>query len=422
MDLLHEIKTQRFRLFVKKPYLSAGIFILIFSLLIKFVLGLNFYEFFLILALMSLVIEGMVHLLVKEASDKLESVAYIMLRIKNKDLGHSLDIAQFEGIESVSMAFNNMIDDLKSIMGSLKSISLELVQASDMLNTNSHSINLTMDDMADTMDDIAQGATEQACEAEKGVALITNLSEQINLVYKSATDVAKESKAMQNLNSEGMKAVEILKVANKESADTAGDVSKFINSFVKQTKSIGEFVTTINNIAEQTNLLALNAAIEAARAGDAGRGFAVVAEEVRQLADNSKRATLEVEEIMEGIIKEADRASAMMANMDEVVNRQNKAVDNTSGTFNVIAENIDNIIHKIDNVSESIAVMEDNKNKVTDAIENISAVSQEAAATSQEIAATTQEQKTFIEEMAASSKDLNDLALELKRYVDVYKV
>ena len=66
--------------------------------------------------------------------------------------------------------------------------------------------------------------------------------------------------------------------------------------------------------------------------------------------------------------------------------------------------------------------MEQDKNEVTNAIQNISAVSEEAAAASQEIAATTQEQKNFMAEMAASSRNLNKLALELRRYVEVYRV
>ncbi|HZJ82464.1 MAG TPA: methyl-accepting chemotaxis protein [Clostridia bacterium] len=422
MELIHQFIQRRLGFLVNKPFISSGIFSLLFSLIITLSLKLNVIEFIVIFILMYIALAAMTYLLVREASKKLESVTYIMSRIKNKDLNQSLDLSEFQGAEFISTGFNDMIGDLKSIMGSLKSISQELVQASDMLNSNSQNINMTMDDMANTMDDIANGASEQAMESEKGVGLISNLSEQINLVFDNANSVAKDSENLRSLNSQGLNAVESLKTANMQTSETANNVFQFISSFVEKTKSIGEFVTTINTIAEQTNLLALNAAIEAARAGDAGRGFAVVAEEVRKLADNSKQATEEVEDIMEGIISEADSASSMLDNIGMVIAQETEAVDNTTNTFNVIAENVENIISRINDVSRSISLIEKDKDEVTNSIQNISAVSEESAAASQQVAATTQEQKRFIEEMAASSQNLNQLSLQLRKYVEVYRV
>ena len=112
----------------------------------------------------------------------------------------------------------------------------------------------------------------------------------------------------------------------------------------------------------------------------------------------------------------------MMDTMDEVVSEQTNAVDNTAKTFNVIATNIENIINRINDISESIAIMEKDKDDVTYAMQNISAVSEEAAASSQEIAAATQEQKNSIVKMVASSRNLNQLSLELRKHVEVYKV
>jgi len=102
-----------------------------------------------------------------------------------------------------------------------------------------------------------------------------------------------------------------------------------VEKLTNTVKDIGLFVESIENIAEQTNLLALNAAIEAARAGEAGKGFAVVAEEVRKLADQSRKSTEEINILMQSIHEESQHAIESMEIMRKVSQEQNGAVNKT---------------------------------------------------------------------------------------------
>jgi methyl-accepting chemotaxis protein len=91
----------------------------------------------------------------------------------------------------------------------------------------------------------------------------------------------------------------------------AENTTRTVGKLGDSSQEIATVIKLINGIAEQTNLLALNATIEAARAGEAGKGFAVVASEVKELAQETARATEDISKRVEAI--QADTAGAVDA-------------------------------------------------------------------------------------------------------------
>jgi methyl-accepting chemotaxis protein len=118
-----------------------------------------------------------------------------------------------------------------------------------------------------------------------------------------------------------------LTTASSAASGAVGDASATLTSLTRTSAEIREVIALIESVAAQTRLLALNATIEAARAGEAGRGFAVVASEVKDLADQTARATERVTTQVEAIRAACDEVTAVIGSVGTTVGEMNGLVD-----------------------------------------------------------------------------------------------
>ncbi|HOP99727.1 MAG TPA: methyl-accepting chemotaxis protein [Acetivibrio clariflavus] len=342
--------------------------------------------------------------------------------IKKGDFSQTLDVSEFSVAESIARSVNDVINDIKLLLQNFHNLSSSILESSKTVSVTAEQAASAMNDISKTMDEIAKGASDQAQQAQHGVEMVDNLSEQIDFVYESYSRITEETKKINDLNNIGLDSVSILRKKSIENNETAEKIFAVIEKLTNTTNDIGLFVESIESIAEQTNLLALNAAIEAARAGEAGRGFAVVAEEVRKLADQSRKSTEEINVLMKSIQEESQLAIESMELMKKMSQEQNIAVNKTDSAFNDIANAITNIVGKINEVNQAVSKMQQDKIQVTSAIESISSVSEETAAASQEVAATTEQELQAISEMQKAIKNLVDLVNMLNTKLNNYSI
>ncbi|SOE00204.1 methyl-accepting chemotaxis protein [Blastococcus haudaquaticus] len=151
---------------------------------------------------------------------------------------------------------------------------------------------------------IAANARTAAGQAEDVVATAGAVATSVDTV---ATGSSQMESAIREI---AQNASEASRVAG-QAVSVAEDTTRTVGKLGDSSQEIATVVKLINGIAEQTNLLALNATIEAARAGEAGKGFAVVASEVKELAQETARATEDISKRVEAI--QADTAGAVEA-------------------------------------------------------------------------------------------------------------
>ena len=224
-----------------------------------------------------------------------------------------------QGADSVLLASEHTAAGLKSVLllGGLIALVVGALTALLLNRAVSRPLQETSGVLASSAAEILAATTQQASGASETSSAVAETVTTVDQVAQTAEQAAHRAKTVAEsaqraaeIGKAGREAVEQSTAAMTAVKEQVESIAESIVALAEQAQAIAEIIATVNDIAEQTNLLALNAAVEAARAGEQGRGFAVVAGEVKSLAEQSKKATVEVRRIL-GEIQRATSAAVM---------------------------------------------------------------------------------------------------------------
>ncbi|XVU21329.1 methyl-accepting chemotaxis protein [Actinoplanes sp. CA-054009] len=222
--------------------------------------------------------------------------------------------------------------------------------------------------LTDTSTHIAASAEETSVQAQAVSAAAEQVSRSVDTVSAGSEEMGA---SIREISQNAAEAARVAAEAVSVTATTSATMGKLGESSAE----IGNVIKTITSIAEQTNLLALNATIEAARAGDAGKGFAVVASEVKDLAQETARATEDISRRVEAIQADTSGAVAAIEEISIVIERisefqttiasaveeqtattaeMNRSVAEAAGGTGEIAENITGVAEAARMTSQSV--------------------------------------------------------------------
>lgn len=288
------------------------------------------------------------------------------------------------------------------------------------LNNNNEKIkgnisltNEASNQMMSASEEITQRATEEVNVVSNIKKLVEEGAEKINTVTKSSQGMEEIMYTVSSTVLDGVKKVDMLSREVKLINENGDNAVRLIKSLENRNNEISGILTTLNDITEQTNLLALNASIEAARAGENGKGFAVVAEEVRVLAENSKRFTNQIESILNELNESTNEVAAEIMNQKKSIENCTEHTENVTKFFNDIQNNSNKCLSQAKDVAEESNNLKLSLDNTLKGINEVSDKVEGTAASIEEISASLQNLKSNMNEVTESYNNIDIISNEL---------
>ncbi|MBU8609123.1 methyl-accepting chemotaxis protein [Bacillus pumilus] len=353
----------------------------------------------------------------------IKSLSYRAKQIAEGNLAvERMDIQRKDEIGGLNESFNQMTDQLISLIKEISNVSSQVETFSIQLDDENKKLMESANQVSVSTDEMANGSQAISEDLQHGVSLIEKMdqhgrknSERSQTVIQSTEDAIEAVESGKHTLTETKTAIEKNTHATRQIEQSAGE-------FTQYASGISAMAKTVSDIADQTNLLSLNAAIEAARAGEAGKGFAVVADEIRKLADESSNATRQIFDMVSHIERGIQSISQTVKEGVKLSLQQQDAMDKTSHSFEDIETKAQHIKQEMAVLNDQIVQSTELGGQVLNSIENISAVVEETAAGSEEISASANEQLQSFHQMNKQVEELMSMTARLNETVHRFKL
>ena len=288
--------------------------------------------------------------------------------------------------------FNQLVQGVFTSVMKISALDLSLHDCMDRIT-----------DISGSVHNVAEKVVDASSETVKNMEEVVSVHESFT---QNAIHISEAATEMNEQMSASTAELREIVVRSEDTIRNSNDMKQDMEQLMSVLNSMNEVINGINSISAQTNMLALNASIEAARAGEAGRGFAVVAQQIRELADETKQLTSD----MDGLVARIGEASKKSyESLDKTVVELGEMKDNLSKVLDINQTNENNLKEIAENVTTIAASGEEIFSTVTNVQNQMSELSKGCVQLEEQVDAMSR----VSNDLQASAAPVNEVEKEL---------
>lgn len=278
-----------------------------------------------------------------------------------------------------------------------------LLDSANQTAVNAQAISKTSDVIAEDLEE----QTRMTREIQNAISSTqTHAHAMVTVAADSNGQISKNCEMMTQLRAH----------ADRISA-TNQQVTGAMERLEEQTRAMANFVDIILNVSSQTNLLALNAAVESARAGAAGKGFSVIAEQIRTLADETRRSAEQITAIVDELGRDEQEVVDLVAASVEASEKQHTMIQQTADMVEILGRNLQQLISNIGQIDSEIENLSLANDVMVSSISKITASTEEVSASTNETRDMTSENLTYARTTNAAIGKIQQATARLEQYI-----
>lgn len=319
---------------------------------------------------------------------------------------------------------NDMVNSIHDEEEIQKSILDEVLTIAGIIRENVNKSNKIVEELGESSTIVSSAISEISSGAQVTAENIQEQTIMTQSIQRSIEDTVKRSEEMvvlaNNSNAsvdDNLIVMKDLKAQSDTIASTNENVFVSMDRLQKKAKEVQDIAGIIFDISSQTNLLALNASIESARAGEAGKGFAVVADQIRQLAEQTRKSTENIALIIEELNSNAEETTTAIKDSITATNCQGELITTASAGFEKINTDVGLLLKEIGAIDKMLLHLSNANNKIVESISQLSATTEEITARSEEASAISERNRQDVGSTIALLKEVIETSHKMDKYL-----